>query len=157
MGRIIAKLGVFGGRCDFKGHKGWYLRPAGGLPDPRGLYWGTSCGGHSNGGLTHNICIASRIRGTCLRVKRRYGHWLTWYTFVRYDDVRTSQSRWCRHTVKCIRFTASNIREFECSHQWGDGPGIFLRMGMVMEVQFSIVRMALNVLPTGSMEDLSIT
>ncbi len=59
MGRIIAKLGVFGGWCDFEGHKGWYLRPAGGLPDPRGLYWGTGCGGHSNGGLTYNICIAS--------------------------------------------------------------------------------------------------
>ncbi len=36
MGRIIAKLGVFGGRCDFKGHKSWYLQPTGGLPDPRG-------------------------------------------------------------------------------------------------------------------------
>ncbi len=106
----------------------------------------------------YNICIASRIRGTCLGEKRRYGCWLTWYTLIGYDDVRTSQSWQCGRTVKRIQFTASNICEFERSHQCCDGPGIFLRMGVVTEVQFSItVRMALNVLPTGSVDDLSIT
>ncbi len=60
--------------------------------------------------------------------------------------------------VKHIGLTALNIRELKCGHQWGDGPGILLRMGMVTEVQFSItVRMALNALPKGGVEDLSIT
>ncbi len=34
MGGVIAKLGVFGGQCNFEGHKGRYLRLAGGFPDP---------------------------------------------------------------------------------------------------------------------------
>ncbi len=73
-------------------------------------------------------------------------------------DVCASQPRRCGRTVKHIWFTALNICELKHGHQWGNRPGILLRMGVVTEVQFSVtVRMALNVLPKGSVEDLSIT
>ncbi len=34
MGEVTAKLSIFSRGFDIKGHKGWYFRFAGGLPDP---------------------------------------------------------------------------------------------------------------------------
>ena len=106
----------------------------------------------------YNIRIALRIWGTCLGAKRRCRLGLTWYTLILHDDVCMPQLHRRGRMVKHIRFMASNIRELERGHRWGDRPGILLRMGMVTEVQFLItVRMALNALPKGGVEDLSIT
>ena len=60
--------------------------------------------------------------------------------------------------IECVWLPTSHICKLESSHQWGDRPGIFLWVRVIVEVQFSVVlRMALNALTMGSVEDLSIT
>ncbi len=106
----------------------------------------------------YNVRVAPRIRGTCLKTKRSYRLGLTWYMLILRGDVCALQSRRCGRTIEHISFMASNIHELKCGHQRGDRPGILLRMGMITEVQLSVtVRVALDMLPKGSVEDLSIT
>ncbi len=124
-------MSVFGGRCNFKGHKGQYLRVAGGLPVPWGSYWGTGCGGYCYGRLTHDVGVSSRVRGTCLRAKGGYRLRLTWNSFISHWSFCTSQSRGCRSTIIYIGFVTANIREFKCGHRWHTSEGVGDRGGPI--------------------------